>query len=469
METKNHNTTHDTNVAHGMAHGMAHGIAHDIAHGIAHGRDAKFCVSTNPTAVPELRFPEFSGDWQVKTLGECFEMLQNNTLSRAELNDKCGDYQNVHYGDVLIKYGSILDLSKEQLPYINNNNVAEKYEKSLLKDGDVIIADTAEDETVGKCTEIINVGEKKIISGLHTIPIRPTIDFAKCFIGLYFNSNVWHSQLLRIMQGTKVSSISKSQLKNISVCFPTLSEQRKIAACLSSLDNLIAQTRKKVDLLKQHKKGLMQKLFPRSGCNVPELRFPEFSGDWQVKPLGFFLNEHKLKSTGKEVVYSVSVSKGLVNQIEHLGRSFAAADTSKYNLVKPYDIVYTKSPTGSFPYGIVKQSQVKENVIVSPLYGVFSPTNKYIGYIIHCYFESIIRTNNYLASLIKKGARNTIQITNNTFLSKNVLFPTEEGEQRKIADCLSSIDKAIEETENKVRLLEQHKKGLMQRMFVRRV
>ncbi|MBR4265239.1 MAG: restriction endonuclease subunit S [Bacteroidales bacterium] len=225
------------------------------------GRDAINRVSTNQNVVPELRFPNFSGDWEVKRLGECFEMLQNNTLSRAELNDKCGDYQNVHYGDVLIKYGSILDLSKERLPYINNKNVAEKYEKSLLKDGDVIIADTAEDETVGKCTEIINVGEKKIISGLHTIPIRPTIDFAKCFIGLYFNSNVWHSQLLRIMQGTKVFSISKSQLKNISVCFPSLAEQRKIADCLSSIDKAIEETENKVRLLEQHKKGLMQKMF----------------------------------------------------------------------------------------------------------------------------------------------------------------------------------------------------------------
>ena len=231
--------------------------------GRGHGRDAKFCVSTNPTIVPELRFPEFSGDWQVKPLGECFVMLQNNTLSRAELNDKCGDYQNVHYGDVLIKYGSILNASKEQLPYINNNNVAEKYDKSLLNDGDVIIADTAEDETVGKCTEIINVGDKKIISGLHTIPIRSIIDFAKCFIGLYFNSNIWHSQLLRIMQGTKVYSISKSQLKNLSVCFPTLSEQRKIAACLSSIDAAIEETENKLQKLQQHKKGLMQRMFVR--------------------------------------------------------------------------------------------------------------------------------------------------------------------------------------------------------------
>ncbi|MCR4560476.1 MAG: restriction endonuclease subunit S [Bacteroidales bacterium] len=200
---------------------------------------------------------------------------------------------------------------------------------------------------------------------------------------------------------------------------------------------------------------------------APELRFPEFHDDWQVKPLSFFLHEHKLKSGGTEQVYSVSVVKGVVNQIEHLGRSFAASDTSKYKLVKPYDIVYTKSPTGDFPYGIIKQSKNDKNVIVSPLYGVFSPNNKYIGYIIDCYFESPIRTNSYLGNIVQKGAKNTIQITNDTFLSKNVLFPTNEEEQRKIALCLSSLDNLIKAVGEKIDLLKQHKKGLMQKLFPR--
>lgn len=201
---------------------------------------------------------------------------------------------------------------------------------------------------------------------------------------------------------------------------------------------------------------------------VPNIRFPEFKNthEWVNKPFSDgVLIEHKDKSDGKCQVYSVSVNKGVVNQIEHLGRSFSASDTSKYSLVRPYDVIYTKSPTGNFPFGIVKQNLNKLNVIVSPLYGVFSPPNKYVGYIIDAYFESPIRTNSFLSSIVQKGAKNTIQITNSTFLSKGIPLPVEVDEQRKIADCLSSLDDLITSQNQKVEALKQHKKGLMQQLF----
>lgn len=134
-------------------------------------------------------------------------------------------------------------------------------------------------------------------------------------------------------------------------------------------------------------------------------------------------------------------------------------------MVKPNDIIYTKSPTGSFPYGIVKMNKNPYNVIVSPLYGVYSPTNKYIGYILDSYFESPERTNTYLSTLIQKGAKNTIQITNSTFISKNVCFPTDEAEQQKIAECLSSVDDFIQAEADQLQALKDHKKGLMQQLF----
>ena len=198
---------------------------------------------------------------------------------------------------------------------------------------------------------------------------------------------------------------------------------------------------------------------------TPHLRFPEFSGSWEEKPLSSFLFEHKTKSDGKCEVHSVSVSKGVVNQVEYLGRSFAAADTSKYNLAKPNDIIYTKSPTGAFPFGIVKQNKNPYNVIVSPLYAVYTPINKYIGYILDSYFESPAATNNYLSSLIQKGAKNTIQISNDTFVSKNVCLPTDYAEQKKIALFLSEIDALIAAQGQKVEALKERKRGLMQQLF----
>ena len=200
---------------------------------------------------------------------------------------------------------------------------------------------------------------------------------------------------------------------------------------------------------------------------IPALRFPEFheSKGWELKPLSDYLTEYRQKSDGKRKAHSVSLSKGIVNQIEYLGRSFSADDTSHYKLMKPYDVVYTKSPTGNFPYGIVKQNLNPYNVIVSPLYGVFTPNNQYIGYIIHSIFESAIRLNNYLSTLVQKGAKNTIQIANDTFISKEILLPDNEDEQQKIAACLSSIDALIKAAEHKIDELKAHKKGLMQQLF----
>ena len=213
---------------------------------------------------PRLRFPGFEGEWEERKLGVVFETLSNSTLSRADLNDKQGKAMYVHYGDVLIKIGQVLDLSKEKLPYITDDSLAIKACKSILRNGDVIMADTAEDETVGKCTEIKNASETPVVSGLHTIPLRPLIRFADGFMGYYLNSDAYRKGLLPLMQGVKVTSLSRTAITGTSIKYPlSLSEQQKIASCLSSLDDLIAAESAKVEALKDHKKGLMQQLFPR--------------------------------------------------------------------------------------------------------------------------------------------------------------------------------------------------------------
>lgn len=189
---------------------------------------------------PALRFKGFTDDWEQRKLGDCFWSLPNNTLSRTELSYENGVVMNVHYGDVLIKFDECLDVSKERLPFIEKQSVAEKIKTSYLKNGDVIVADTAEDETVGKCTEIIGLTDQKVISGLHTIPLRPNEQFATGYLGFYLNSAAYHRQLKPLMQGIKVTSISKSAMQDTVIKYPSdIGEQALIGQYFMNLDHLI--------------------------------------------------------------------------------------------------------------------------------------------------------------------------------------------------------------------------------------
>lgn len=152
-----------------------------------------------------------------------------------------GIVKNLHYGDILIKFNEILDSCDKKIPFISREMNFEKIKNAILKNGDVVIADAAEDEAVGKCTEIFNISQnEQIISGLHTIPCRPNIDFAQGFLGYYMNSNSYHSQLVPLMQGIKVLSLSKSSLQDTLITFPrTKKEQARIGTFFRHLDRLI--------------------------------------------------------------------------------------------------------------------------------------------------------------------------------------------------------------------------------------
>lgn len=172
-------------------------------------------------------------------MGDCFDFLKNNTLSRADLNGENGIARNVHYGDILIKFGDCLDGEQSDLPFITDDTVLPKFAGSILSEGDVIFADTAEDEAAGKCIELRKLPKEPTISGLHTIPARPRFPFGTGYLGHYLNSDAYHRQLLPLMQGSKVISVSKAALQDTQVRFPSLSEQSAIGVALSEIDALI--------------------------------------------------------------------------------------------------------------------------------------------------------------------------------------------------------------------------------------
>ena len=225
--------------------------------------------------------------WEQRKHGEVFIYLRNNTLSREELNDEDGFAQSIHYGDVLIKYGECLNVSKELLPYIDNKNIVNKFKKFYIQNGDVIIADTAEDETVGKCIEISGIVDHNIISGLHTIPLRPVNKFAYGYLGFYLNSNSYHNQLKPLMQGIKVTSISKNLLKTTTLNYPSnIQEQKIIGRYFDALNHLITLHQRKLEKLKIIKKSMLENLFPQNGEKTPKIRFSGFTKDWEQRKLG---------------------------------------------------------------------------------------------------------------------------------------------------------------------------------------
>ena len=215
----------------------------------------------NGSSVPEIRFKGFTDAWEQRKFGEVFDCtVPNNTLSRAELSYDEGTVLNVHYGDVLIKYGSVLDVQKDDIPRIPHR-CREDFNGALLQDGDVIIADTAEDETTGKACEIGNLQGGAIVSGLHTMVCRPRNRMALGYLGYYLNSNAYHHQLLPLMQGIKVLSLSRSNIQKTSVSYPSaMKEQQLIASYFSQLDHLITLHQRKLDEMKKQKKALMQLL-----------------------------------------------------------------------------------------------------------------------------------------------------------------------------------------------------------------
>ena len=200
--------------------------------------------------------------------------VPNNTLSRAELSYDEGTVLNVHYGDVLIKYGSVLDVQKDDIPRIPHR-CREDFNGALLQDGDVIIADTAEDETTGKACEIGNLQGSAIVSGLHTMVCRPRNRMALGYLGYYLNSNAYHYQLLPLMQGIKVLSLSRSNIQKTSVSYPSaMKEQQLIASYWSQLDHLIALHQREVAFL----------------CKERSKKFRYIKNAWEQRKLGNVAN-----------------------------------------------------------------------------------------------------------------------------------------------------------------------------------
>ncbi len=200
-------------------------------------------------------------EWKNIPFSEVFDIIPNNSFSRDKLNYKKGTYKNIHYGDILTKYNEIINVEgNNDIPFINNEEIKDK-EYVILKDGDVIIADTAEDESVGRAVELRNIQYEKVLSGLHTIACRPKIKFVSGYLGFYINSKEYHKQLIPLMQGIKVLGVTKNNIKTkTTIKFPNLEIQHKITLIMENYNKKIKLLERKMEEYENIKNGLMQKL-----------------------------------------------------------------------------------------------------------------------------------------------------------------------------------------------------------------
>ena len=396
---------------------------------------------TSPqTLLPELRFRGFSDEWKQRRLGDIlkYEQPQAYIVESTE-------YDNNNKTPVLTAGQSfILGYTDEEF------GIKEASEKTP-----VIIFDD-----FMTTTHYVDFPFKIKSSAMKLLTVR---DRGKD--NFYFAYMVL-DRVDYIVQNHERHWISK--FAEFNVLTPSYEEQAKIAKFLYRIDRLITYHQRKYDRLKNVKKSMLEKMFPRDGSNVPEIRFAGFTNPWEQRKLSEYLDVSYEKNTDdlftKQDVLSVSGDYGIVNQIEFQGRSFAGASVSNYGVVNTGDVVYTKSPLNSNPYGIIKTNKGKPG-IVSTLYAVYHPKENVDPAFVQTYFEQHARMNNYMHPLVNKGAKNDMKVSSENALKGFVVFPNI-AEQRQIVAMFAKLDTLITLHQRKYEMLQKIKNSLLQKMLV---
>ena len=386
-----------------------------------------------------MRFPEFTDKWKECELQDVASISKGSGISKDQLSDT-GE-PCILYGELYTKYKSEVITDVLSKTNIDTANLVRS------KANDVIIpssGETAIDISTARCVPFDNI----LLGGdLNILRLREQD-------GRFFSyqlNGVRKLDIAQIAQGVSVVHLYGESLKRLIVRYPSISEQEKISSLLAAIDERITTQNRIIKEIQSLIYGITQRI-----SKHPSIR---------MTMLSELLVERDEKNTALYPVYSVSVSEGVVNQIDYLGRSFAAADTSHYNVVHKSDIIYTKSPTGEFPLGIVKRSSIESNVAVSPLYGVYKPVSDDVAIYLHYYFCSPLNARNYLHKLIQKGAKNTINITNQRFLENHIPLPDKTTLSRFV-ELMNAVSAKLKSERSLLEALQRQKKYLLTHMFV---
>ena len=383
---------------------------------------------------PNIRFKGFRGEWKTSIIGDIATFSKGRGYSKSDLRSEGNPI--VLYGRLYTNYSSVIE-SVDTFASLQNGSV-------LTKGNEVIIpgsGETPEDIAVASAVEQKGV----ILGGDLNVLTFDQEKISPAFAAMSITYSNTHNELSGYAQGKTVVHLHNSSISKGHISYPYIDEQQSISTYFQHLDSLIQSTTKKIESLKQVKAASLQSMFPQEGETTPRVRFKGFEGEWEKKTLGdcLTINNERNQSNvyGINDVLSVSDEVGVVNQIKLLGRSYAGKSVVNYRVLKTNQIVYTKSPLKSKPYGIIKVNK-GDIGIVSVLYAVYDANENVYPDYIHYYFEPIHRINNYLLPLINKGAKNTMNISDEMALTGKIWIPSLE-EQKKIADFLQALDSQI--------------------------
>lgn len=403
--------------------------------------------------LPKLRFPGFEGEWDVKTLGEVaskvYRRNRNLVVSRILTNSATeGVIDQEEYFDRNIAIKENTD----------NYHIVEL-------DDFVYNPRISVSAPVGPIS--MNKVGRGIMSPLYTIFKFHTGHVP--FYEQYFKTDIWHPYLKGIANfGARFDrmNITTEDFFNMPLLLPSLAEQKKIASCLSEMDETISVQEKKVEALKAHKQGLMQQLFPRNGETIPRLRFPCFTGEWEEKKMSdVFTRITRRNTENNRNVLTISAQYGLISQLDFFKKSVAAADVTGYYLLIKGEFAYNKSSSQGRPFGAIKPLRLYDKGVVSTLYICFKCNDPREIDFWDQYFDAGL-LDKELMSIAQEGARNhgLLNIPTSGFFDLSVLSPSID-EQQEIASCLSALDDIIRGENDKLEALKNHKKGLMQQLF----
>lgn len=408
-------------------------------------------MSKSNKNIPQLRFPEFSGEWEEKTIDDISNVTGGSTPNTNDSSFWNGD----------INWFTPTEIGKTKYVFQSKRKITEKGLSSssakLLPKGTVLLTSRA---GIGDCA--ILQSESATNQGFQSLIPLSNIDNEF----LYYLTLTLKDKFLRKASGSTFLEISPNNVRNTEVLIPIdkdKKEQKKIANCLVSIDNLIIASSKKVEVLKKHKKGLMQQLFPKEGETVPKLRFPEFSEKWEKKTLGGLCKYWNGNSHEKAVIENGKYHLISLNSIDIEGRLKLNMKKVNHtdNSLKKNDLVMVLSDVAHGDFLGLTEIIPNDNYVLNQRMGGLRLKKPNLVNIV--FLRIYINYNQKYFKGQGQGS-SQLNLSKSSVLNFSIYLPIL-SEQNVIADSLLSIDNLIYKQTEKVEVLKKHKKGLMQQLF----